>query len=73
MGKLSKYNEFINENIEEFYTISIELVDFKGREFDLVAAGTKFTQDEIEMIIEDFEVVAKIHNLRLFQEEGQDL
>lgn len=40
------------ENKSEYNEVSIILVDFKGNKFS-ITSDTPFTQDEIEMIVED--------------------
>lgn len=67
--KLLKTFENFKEN-----EIDIELEDFLGEKFKLRVArksGTPlnlnhiYTQDEVEMVIEDFKLIADVHNLKL--------
>ena len=63
-----------NESDEpDFNKVTIELTDLKGNKFELRSNRTLFDQDEVEMILEDFEVIPKLHNINLHSENHEYL
>lgn len=70
MKRISKYNEFNEKYVNNVHEVSIELVDFEGTKFNIRGDNSIFTQDEIEMIIEDFMQIANSYDIKLFWQYG---
>lgn len=58
-----KYLKNFNESIS-FNDVSVDLVDFKGNEFRIGSSKTRFTQDEVEIILEDIKVVSELKKVK---------
>lgn len=73
MKYLEKFNESKKTDEPDFDKVSIELTDLKGNKFELRSDRTLFDQDEVEMILEDFEVIPKLHNINLHSDNHEYL
>lgn len=71
--------KFIKENYNGIENIILK--DYQGNSFNIIGKDTllpkehlytmTFTKDEVEMIIEDFNVIADLHNLRMVDYTGR--